>query len=159
VAFQHVPENYNTVDYRWAVFQQAGETYIELGELPSPPPMPSGYTGTLQRAAFAPLDGGQCLSLEADAQRVELARYAPASVGFTEVARWMVSGASSLSGASLHLLRSGLEALVIVDDRDDGHTDWGGGPLPVHSRTWLLINLKSGQTRELTLESRQMWPR
>lgn len=137
LAFQHVPQNYDTADYHWLFFRAEGETFVEVGILPG-------------AVDFAPLDDGQCLSLEADRGVVKLARYAPAAQGMAEVARWEVWGAMSLNDATLRLMPSGREALVLVTDQDDKQVDWGGGPPPDYIQTWLLIDLATGERREET---------
>lgn len=127
LALQHVPQNYNTADYHWLYFRRSGGTFEEVGEVP----------GYMQRHDAAPLDDGHCLLLETDSQSVQLARCAPAAEGIAEVARWEVWSTMSFHDATLRLLPSGREALVLVTDRDDKQVDWGGGALPDYIQTWL----------------------
>lgn len=137
LALQHVPRNYDTSDYHWLFFRAEGGTFVEVGAFPGP-------------VDFAPLDDGQCLLLQNHGGAVVLARYAPAAEGMTEVARWEVWGTISFCDASLWLMPSGREALVLVTDRDDKQVDWGGGPPPDYIQTWLLVDLENGEVRERT---------
>jgi hypothetical protein len=137
IALQHVPRNYNTADYHWLFFRAEGDTFVEVGAFP----------GSLDHV---PLDDGHCLSLEDRGGMVELARYAPSAQGPEQVARWGVWGAISLCEATLRLMPTGSEALVLVTDRDDKQVDWGGGPPPDYIQTWLLIDLATGERREET---------
>jgi hypothetical protein len=137
LAFQPVPRNYDTADSHWLFFRAEGERFVEAGTLP----------GSMD---FAPLDEGDCLSLENRNGVVELARYAPAAGATAEVARWKVWGTISLCDAALRLMPSAREALVLVTDQDDKQVDWGGGPPPDSIQTWLLVDLASGETRERT---------
>ena len=134
LALQHVPRNYSTADYHWLFFREEGETFVEVG----------GLHGSIDHA---PLDDGHCLSLE-DRGRVELAIYAPGPQEPVQVARWPVWSPISLSEATLRLMPSGREALVLVTDRDDKQVDWGGGPPPDYIQTWLLVDLATGEIRE-----------
>lgn len=133
IAFQHVPQDYDSRDHRWLFLRAEGDTFVEAGALP----------GSM---AFAPLDDGQCLALEVVGRGVvELVRYAP-----HEVARREVWSTMSFNDATLRLMPSGREALVLVTDQDDKHVDWGGGPPPDYIQTWLLIDLATGKVREKT---------
>ncbi|HEV7238303.1 MAG TPA: hypothetical protein VGQ36_03610 [Thermoanaerobaculia bacterium] len=137
LAFQHIPQNYYTGDYHWLLYRAEGDTFVEVGTLPG-------------SSEFALLDDGQYVALQGREGMVELARYAPAAQGMTEVARWDVWGTMSLNDATLRLMPSGREALVLVTDQDDKQVDWGGGPPPDYIQTWLLVDLATGETREKT---------
>lgn len=148
LACKHVPQNYNTADYHYLFFRQDGGAYVEAGALPEAPPMRQEFRSSMRRWGFAPLDDGGCLFLETDDSTVYLARYESTAGGMAEVARWNVAGTLSLSDASLRLLPSEREALVLVTDRDDKQVDWGGGPPPDYIQTWMLIDVASSVTRE-----------
>lgn len=136
LAFVHVPQNYNSSDCHWLFFRQSGDTYEQVGEIPGSP------------TDVAPLDDGQCLVLFTDYTGPVLTRWAAAAAGMTEVARWNLLGTLSLSDATLRLLPSGHEALVIAIDRDDKQVDWGGGPPPDYIQTWLLVDVATGDVRQ-----------
>jgi hypothetical protein len=148
IACHHVPENYDTRDYHESLFRKAGDTYVSLGDLPEPAPASSSLGGTKRRSGFVPLDNGDCLSLETDAYHVDLARYVAGENGLVQADRWEVGGAISLNGASLSLLPSGTHAVIHISDRDDKFADWGGGPEPDFPQTYLLIDVRSGETVE-----------
>ena len=148
IAFHHVPENYDTRDYHESLFRRAGDTYVCVGDLPQPAPATPSIGGTKRRSDFKPLDNGDCLSLETDAYHVDLARYVAGDNGLVQADRWEVGGAISLNGASLNLLPSGMHAVVHISDRDDKFSDWGGGPEPDYPQTFLLIDVRSGETVE-----------
>jgi hypothetical protein len=150
LACLHVPQNYNTADYHHLFFRQAGDTYVEAGPLPEPPPARHDLRSSIRRSDFAPLDDGGCLVLETDHSAVYLARYEPSAGGMAEAARWEVAGTLSLCDASLRLLPSGREALVLVTDQDDKQVDWGGGPPPDYIQTWIQVDVATGVTRERT---------
>jgi len=138
LAFQHVPQDYDSADHHWLFFRAEGDTFVEAGALPV-------------SMDFAPLDDGQCLALEVMGRGVvELARYAPSAQGMAQAARWEVWSAMSFNDVTLRLMPSGREALVLVTDQDDKQVDWGGGPPPDYIQTWLLIDLATGETRERT---------
>ena len=148
IACHHVPENYDTTDYHESLFRRAGDTYVKVGDLPQPPMAHPSLAVTMRRSDFAPLDSGDCLSLETDAYGVHLARYVAADNGLAQADRWEVCGAISLSGATLSLLPSGTHAVVHISDRDDKFADWGGGPEPDFPQTFLLIDVRSGEAVE-----------
>ena len=148
LAFKHIPQNYSTDDYHDVLYRKAGDTYVDLGELPTPPPIGYGYSEAMQRADFAPLDDGQCLSLETGPHSIALARYAPAESGLVEAARWNIGGTLSLVGATLRLRPSGQEVVVHISDRDDKNVDWGGGPPPDFPQSYLWIDVTSGKKLE-----------
>lgn len=138
IALYHEPPNYDSADRHWLFCRADGDTFVEAGALPGP-------------LDFLPLDSGQCLTLETDRRgMVELARYAPTAQGMTQVARWEVWCAMSFNDATLRLMPTGREALVLVTDQDDKQVDWGGGPPPDYIQTWLLIDLATGERREKT---------
>ena len=148
IAFKHIPQNYATDDYHDVLYQPADDTYVEVDELPAPPPVHYGYSGLKQRAYFSPLDDGQCLSIEIEPVGVDLVRYAPSANGLVEVFRRCLVGTYGTSGVSVQLVDSGKRAVVHVSDRDDKNADWGGGPLPDYPQTYLLVDVASGATIE-----------
>ncbi|HEV7667500.1 MAG TPA: hypothetical protein VGS22_03170 [Thermoanaerobaculia bacterium] len=134
LACKHVPQNYDTTDYHDLLFRQAGDTYVEVGAFLESPPERHGSQSLMRRLDCVPLDEGGCLVLETDDSTVYLARYESSAGRVAEAARWIVDAALSLSHATLRLLPSGREALVIITDRDDSRRIGGAGRRRTTSR-------------------------
>lgn len=137
LALQHVPQNYSTADYHWLYFRRSGNTFEDLGEIPG---MKS------RRLDVAPLDDGRCLLLEEENGVVFLTPHAQPDAGGAKAIRWKLGGTLSFVDATLRVLPSGREALVLITDRDDKQVDWGGGPPPDYIQTWLHVDLATGKT-------------